>query len=171
MNHFPVLETQSIRIPLSDIYMEVDIRTYYQGETLKDKDVNAARIQTSEDDRDALRPFLESGLNTVAGCMLKRLKDLTWDIREEGGAETILLEFTPHLRIPVRDAEKATALLRKAISDYLSNHCLAGWLQIVRPDLAGIPLSHELPLLWQVTKFTAMLSGMVRRRATDLGGI
>ena len=45
----------AIEIKLSSVFSEIDVRTYYQGESLKKKDADFSSIQTSSDDYDMLR--------------------------------------------------------------------------------------------------------------------
>ena len=64
----------AIEIKLSSIFSEIDVRTYYQGESLKKKDADFSSIQTSSDDYDMLRSPVETALNNISGRLIKRVK-------------------------------------------------------------------------------------------------
>ena len=76
----------------------------------------------------------------------------------------------PYERIPPH-ADKIMELLKKAIWDYIVNYVHYEWLLTVKPELAPVPEQRNENLMWDVVKFIGMISGIVRRRATDLGGI
>lgn len=155
-----------IDITLASIFSEVDSRTYYQGEALKRKDADFVSIQTSVDDYDALRTFIETALNNTSGRLIKRVKEFEWIIDDEG----ITIHLIPYNRIPPH-ADKVAKLLKKAIFDYIVNYSIYEWLLVVKPELASVSESRNEPLLWDIVKFIGMISGNLRRRATDLAGI
>lgn len=155
-----------IEITLASIFSEVDSRTYYQGEALKRKDADFVSIQTSADDHDALRTFIETALNNTSGRLIKRVKEFEWVIDDE----SITMHMIPYNRIPPH-ADKVIKLLKKAIFDYLVSYSIYEWLLVVKPELASVSESRNEPLLWDVVKFIGMISGNLRRRATDLAGI
>ncbi len=166
MNRF--VEKLVIAIASEKVFSDVHFRTYYQGETLKRKDADFASIQTSSDDEDLLASFLETAVNELAGKMVKRVIALDWKI-EEGGM--ITFELYPYRRIPVEDAEKVKKLLERSMTDYMANRCLYEWLLVVNPELSSAAFSRNNRLEGEVLKHIGMVSGMVRRRATDLAGI
>lgn len=51
------------------------------------------------------------------------------------------------------------------------NYTSYEWFLIVSPELAQVPEKRNDMLMRDVVKFIGMISGMVRRRATDLAGI
>lgn len=155
----------SIAIPTERVLSEINLKTYYQGESLKRKDADFVSIQTSEDDYDVLYTFIETALNTINGRLIKRVKNFEWVINED-----ITISLTPYDRIPPH-ADKVVELLKKAIFDYTVNYCIYEWLLVVKPELASISGSRNEILLCDVVKFIGMLSGAIRRRATDLAGI
>lgn len=155
-----------IAIPASDIFSEVNIRTYYQGESLKRKDADFVSIQTSEDDYDALRTYIETALNNINGRLIKRVREFDWIIT----SGNITITLLPYDRIPPH-ADKVVKLLEKAIFDYIVNYCIYEWLTVVKPELSSVTERRNDILLTDVVKFIGMISGMVRRRATDLAGI
>lgn len=160
------MDSLSINIQLSSIFSEIDVRTYYQGESLKKKDADFSSIQTSSDDYEVLRTLVETAVNNISGRLIKRVKSLDWIMSEEN----INITLTPYNRIPPH-ADKVVVLLKKAIQDYIVNYICYEWLLIVKPELAPVPEQRNDTLMWDVVKYIGMLSGIVRRRATDLGGI
>lgn len=157
----------SINIELTNIFSEIDSRTYYQGESFKRKDADFVSIQTSEDDKDALFPIIETALKNIYGRLIKRIKYFEWSL----DANVINIELVPYSRIPEEHGNKVVALLKKSIFDYIVNYCCYEWLLIVKPELAHIPEKRNSFLLSEVSKFIGMISGRIRRRTTDLAGI
>lgn len=156
-----------IDIELGSIFSEIDSRTYYQGESFKRKDVDFVSIQTSEDDKDILLPIIETALNNVSGRLIKRIRGFKWSVN----ANTISIELVPYYRVPEEHANKVIALLKKAIFDYIVNYSCYEWLLVVKPELAHVTENRNATLLSEVSKFIGMISGRIRRRATDLAGI
>lgn len=155
-----------IVISLSSIFSEINIRTYYQGESLKRKDADFVSVQTSEDDHDALLTFVETALNNTNGWLIKRVREFDWVM----GSENVEITLVAHSRIPPH-ADKVVKLLEKAIFDYIVNYSIYEWLLVVKPELASVTENRNDSLLWDVVKFIGMISGNIRRRATDLAGI
>lgn len=160
------MDSLNIEIQLSAIFSEVDVRTYYQGESLKKKDADFSCIQTSSDDYDTLRTPIETALNNINGRLIKRVRDFKWSVDEAA----LNIELIPHNRIPPH-VDKVVLLLKKAIFDYIVNYVCYEWFLMVNPELAPIPEKRSEALMWDVVKFIGMISGMIRRRATDLAGI
>lgn len=160
------MEGLLIEIQLSNILLEIDSRTFYQGESLKRKDVDFVSIQTSSDDYELLHSFIETALNNISGRLIKRVKDFEWAI----DGEKISINLMPHNRIPPH-SDKVIILLKKAIFGCIVNYCIYEWLLVVKPELASVSEQRNEPLLWDVVKFIGMISGNIRRRATDLAGI
>lgn len=160
------MDSLSINIQLSNIFSEIDVRTYYQGESLKKKDADFSSIQTSSDDYEALRTPIETALNNINGRLIKRVRCFEWLIDDK----EINISLAPYNRIPPH-AERVVELLKKSVYDYIVNYAIYEWLLTVQPELAAVPEQRNERLMWDVVKFIGMLSGMVRRRATDLGGI
>ena len=156
----------SITIEIQKLYDEVNSRLYYQGESLKRKDIDFVSVQTGEDDYPQLHTFVETALNNISERMLKRVISFTYSFDTD-----ILITLSPYDRMPAEDAEKVIPLLKKAMIDYIVNYVMYEWLLVVKPDLAPINESRNDSLLYFVIKFIEMISGRVRRRATDLAGI
>lgn len=160
------MDSLNIEIQLSSIFSEVNLRTYYYGESLKKKDADFSCIQTSPDDYDVLRTPIETAVNNINGRLIKRVQDFRWNM----DAMVLTIELIPYNRIPPH-ADKVVQLLNKAIFDYIVNYTSYEWFLIVSPELAQVPEKRNDMLMRDVVKFIGMISGMVRRRATDLAGI
>ena len=156
----------SINIEIQKLYDEINSRLYYEGESLKRKDIDFASIQTGDDDYPQLRTFVETALNNISERMLKRVISFTYSFVSD-----IDITLLPYYRVPTEDAEKVIPLLKKAMIDYIVNYAIYEWLLVVKPDLAPINGQRNEDLLYIVIKFIEMISGRVRRRATDLAGI
>lgn len=165
------MDPLTITLTVEEIFKEVDIRTYYYGEKLKQGDTSAALLQTSSDDYDAMFTYLDTALNDVCGYALKKVRAFDFSVDHEG--ESITLSFLPYFRIPKQHAVIVLRLLRKSISDYLVNRCIEEWLTTVQPELAVTYTAKNSQLLDAVLKHIGMISGQrqVRRRATNLAGI
>lgn len=160
------MDSLNIEIQLISIFSEVNLRTYYYGESLKKKDADFSCIQTSPDDYDALRTPIETAVNNINGRLIKRVQDFRWNM----DATVLTIELVPYNRIPPH-ADKVVQLLNKAIFDYIVNYTSYEWFLIVSQELARVPEKRNDMLMRDVVKFIGMISGMVRRRATDLAGI
>lgn len=160
------MDSLNIEIQLSSIFSEVNLRTYYYGESLKKKDADFSCIQTSPDDYDTLRTPIETAVNNINGRLIKRVWDFKWSM----DAAVLSIELVPYNRIPPH-ADKVVLLLKKAIFDYIVNYTSYEWFLIVSPELSQFPEKRNDTLMQDVAKFIGMISGMVRRRATDLAGI
>lgn len=161
-----------VTLTLDSIYDEVNARTYYQGESLKRKDIDYVSVQTSGDDYDALRTYVETALNNVCGYLLKKVKGFTWGIADDDEKIGIIsISLVPYCRVPAEHAEKVCKLVGKALFDYIVNYTLYEWYLVVKTELAGDVGMRNDALLSEVLKHIGMASGRIRRRATDLAGI
>lgn len=161
------MEKILIDIELAGVFSEIDSRMYYQGESMKRKDIDFVSIQTCDDDREILLPIMETALSNINGSLVKRVKDFEWHV----GEKSISIELVPYLRIPEDHAGKVALLLKKSIFNYIVNYCCYEWLLVVKPELASVPENRNAVLLAEVSKFIGMISGRIRRRSTDLAGI
>ena len=157
---------------MDSIYDEVNARTYYQGESLKRKDIDYVSVQTSSDDYDALRTYVETALNNACGYLLKKVKAFSWEIADDDEKIGIIsISLIPYCRIPPIHAEKVCRLVGKALFDYIVNYTLYEWYLVVKTELANAVGARNDALLSEVLKHVGMISGRIRRRATDLAGI
>ena len=155
---------------LKELFYDVRMRLYHLGEMLKRKDPDLAGIQAGEDeDSEILMPFVETAINRVKQAMLKRVGDM--EVNLSYGCEEAQIFLYPYNRIPQVDAYKVADMLRKSIHDYAVNLCMAEFLTVVSPQHAVPFLQKDESLLYEVTKCTACLGGLVKRRPTNLAGI
>lgn len=161
------MELQTITIKFDTVYDEIKSRLYYEGESLKRKDIDFVSIQAGEDDSAQLSSFIDTALNNISQQMLKRLVSYTYTKSDDSAVMT----FYPNSRIPETDAVKAVVFLTKAIIDYVVNYAMYEWLLVVKPEIANINEQRISPLMFNLCKYIEMLSKMPRRRATDLAGI
>lgn len=158
----------TITIPLSYIYTEVHSRTYYEGEALKRKDIDYVPLESSTDDEAQLQDFVSTAINDLQANLIKRVKECDPNIDDD---ENIVWTLTPYNRVPESDALRASKILGKAMQDYIVNKCVTEWKRVVFPSLVQTNESQEDILMYKVQRAVAMISGIVRRRATDLCGI
>lgn len=158
----------TITIPLSYVNFEVHSRTYYEGETLKRKDIDFVSVQTGADDERQMMDFIATAINDLQANLIKRVQECDNDIDED---ENIVFTLTPYERVPESDALRASKVLGKAMQDYIVNKCVTEWKRVVAPSLMQPNESVENDLMYKVERAIAMLAGRVRRRATNLCGI
>jgi len=150
---------------IDEILKEVDMQTYYAGESKKRQDVDADITQTSSDNYDELSVFMDTALNDVSGMLLKRTRSSSFTQDEK----SILCSIDPFT--VKANAEYISNLLKKAIFDYVVNYIVYKWIEMVKPEMAGLYFQNIAKLEYSVIKYVGMLSGHPRRRATDLAGI
>jgi len=150
---------------IDEILKEVDMQTYYAGESKKRQDVDADITQTSSDNYDELSVFMNTALNDVSGMLLKRTRSSSFTQDEK----SILCSINP-FTVKV-NAEYIGNLLKKAIFDYVVNYIVYKWIEMVKPEMAGLYFQNIAKLEYSVIKYVGMLSGHPRRRSTDLAGI
>lgn len=150
---------------IDGILKEVDMQTYYAGESKKRQDVDADITQTSSDNYDELSVFMETALNDVSGMLLKRTKSSSFT-QDEKSISFSIDPFTVKT-----SAEYLGILLKKAIFDYVVNYIVYKWFETVKPEMAGMYFQNIAKFEYSVIKYAGMLSGNPRRRATDLAGI
>lgn len=222
-----------ISIRMASIFEEVRMRLYFKGESLKRKDADYCVVQAGPDeDQDLLRGFVESGMNSIAQAVVKRMASFDWCIEapsapsvdkpadtepavgdsEVGDAavgdesttvdevpptdevppvvdevqpvvpedtatddkieeEYLTIVYVPYERKKPSDEARMLKIAEKAIFNYLVNYTIGEWLGVVSPDLSREFVSRNDGLMFSIRKAFAGLSPLLRRRATDLGGI
>lgn len=143
---------------------QIDLLTYYRGEAAKREDVNADLQQTSEDNADVLKGFLATACNNAAALCAKRMVTVDYSL-----TDTALLF---HLSPTHEENVYLVPLLKKALEDYLVNHCIYEWMLTMREEWALTYLHLQPACEASLEKIMAMLyRRRVRRRSTDLAGI
>lgn len=155
----------TITIPVQKILDDVNSKTYYIGESYKKKDADFCDVQTSEDNADELISYIETSVNEIVGNLTKRVNDISFEVTDD-----ITISFNPFNRLP-GNYEVVAKMLDKAIEDYVANYTTSQWLNTVKPEIVAAIFSLLDKNMSQINKYIGMLSGMVLRRATDLGGI
>lgn len=157
-----------LSISFKDIAHQVHLRSYYFGEALKRKDPDNVSIQSGEDDMDLLRPMTETAVEEIVSFMLKRARRVDW---EETENDEIEVEIEAYRRVPQSDEARVGKLLGKSVMDYLVLRTLQQWYGAVKPELRE-SVEYEISLSQTaIQKDISMISGRIRRRCTDLGGI
>ena len=143
----------TITIPLSYIYTEVHSRTYYEGESLKRKDIDYVPLQSSTDDEAQLHDFVSTAINDLQANLIKRVKECDPEIDDD---ENIVWTLTPYQRVPKSDALRASKVLGKAMQDYIVNKCVTEWKRVVFPSLVQANESQEDILMYKVQRAVAI---------------
>lgn len=143
-----------IYIPFNDIIDFVSLRTYYRGESVKRKDMDADLTQVSEDDKAIIRLHAQTAAASVCGILIQTLPCTRWLIEDED----LVFSFHDVLRPDVRD------LLRKAIFDYVTNQCVIQWYYDTMPELAAPYVALDATYQRQVVVYGGMLRNMGRRK-------
>ncbi len=156
-----------VTLSISQIVEEVNIQTYYLGESSKKKDPDLAIVQTSVDDMGLLLTPIETGVNEIAAMLIKRVSSFDWVI-EDG---RVVMDIVSYRRLPLTDAEKVGRILGKAIKDYLVTIAMVHHLTTVAPELSQPAIARIPANEASITRAISMISGNIRRRATDLGGV
>lgn len=180
-----------ISIRMASIFEEVRMRLYFKGESLKRKDADYCVVQAGPDeDQDLLRGFVESGMNSIAQAVVKRMASFDWCIETPSAPsvdepaspedtatddkieeECLTIVYVPYERKKLSDEARMLKIAEKAIFNYLVNYTIGEWLGVVSPDLSREFVSRNDGLMFSIRKAFAGLSPLLRRRATDLGGI
>ena len=165
------VNSYTVTFPLSKVYEEVSVQSWYQGEAQKRKDADMAIVQSSTDDTTQMQTVVETALNDIVLRMTKRLRDIDWSITDD----TVSIGYTPFARVPEGDAERVAAVMGKAIMDYMVNECLVSWFEttaVQHPEIANVYKAKQEVLMDKILNAVSMLSEHpVRRRATNLCGI
>lgn len=102
----------------------------------------------------------------------KVTEDTTEEVTKGASKEEyITITFVPYERMTTEDESRMCKIVRRAIFDYLANFVMGEWLETVNPEVSRSVVDKNDGLLFKVRRAFAGLSGMVRRRATDLAGI
>ena len=149
----PIAE-RVICIPLADVFHDVHLRTYYKGEGVKRKDIDADLTQSSGDDNDELGTFATTAANKVAAIIYTKLPHTRLTIADGD----IIFTFSDVIK------ENTRPMMQKAITDYIVNWCLYMWYHTTYPELAGVYLE-SMPIYEdEVIRCTNMIQRLVRKR-------
>ena len=112
-----ILAERIVCIPFKEVLYEVAMRTYYKGENVKRKDLDADLTQLSSDDQAVLRMFATTAANHVAGVIYTKMPHTQLMFTEDD----ILFTFNDVIK------ENTRAIMAKAILDYIVAWCMYQW--------------------------------------------
>lgn len=148
------LDERIISIPFEKVYYEIHERTYYKGENVKRKDIDADLTQSSKDDDEQLRLFATTAANRVAAIIYTKIPHVRLNVRDDD----IIYTFSDVIKLDTR------GLMEKAILDYIVNWCLYMWYQTTYPELAVVYLESMSNYEAEMIKCTNMLQRLPRKR-------
>ena len=144
-----------IAIPFRDIYYAVDCRTYYKGEVVKRKDMDADLTQTAKDwGNEEISMYATTAANMLSALIFTKIPSVRLMITRE----TIIFTFEDVIKANTKP------MIQKAIFDYIVNWCLYMWYHTTWPDLADQYLKLKDTYEAEVVKTTNMLQKVIRRR-------
>lgn len=151
-----------ISIPISEIFDEIKMNSYYSGESRKLDIPGVFVIQASDDDLMGMQGFIGTAANNCGGFLQiigPTEHTYTLDIIEYVvNVENCNLHILP--------------LLRKSIVDYIVYFTLYMWMGTVRPELRSIYEEFYTKSAVNINKYCSMIGKKpVRRRSTNLAGI
>ena len=155
----------TITIERNGLQQQIDLRNHYMGESAKRKDPDATTIQSSKDDKDLLRMFIDRACNELVTAVALRFPYISC----KAGEENIEIIFDTEKEYP----EHLLPMLEQCIINYLVNEAIMQWLLLRRPEMAHSYISLKGTLYSNVQHLFAKIYSRkrVRRRATDLAGI
>jgi len=145
---------QFIEIPFEDIFYAIHMRTWYKGENVKRKDMDADLTQTSRDDNEELSMFATTAANRVAAIIYTKIPNVNLIITPE----EIYYTFADVIK------RNTKPMIRKAIFDYIVNWCLYMWYHTTYPELAQSYLDMMQIYEDELKKTSNMLQKIIRRR-------
>ena len=155
----------TITIKRNELQQQIDLRNYYMGESAKRNDINAATIQSTNDEDRLLLMFAQRACNELITTVAVRFPSITC----EAGMENISVIF----ETPATPPSHLTPMLTQAITDYLVNEINMHWLLTVKPEMAQTNISLRNSLYNNVQQIFAKFYNRqkLRRRSTNLAGI
>lgn len=144
---------------------EVHLKTYYMGEAIKRKELDADTIETSKEEEELFEMILNKAVNDIMASVALRFASVRYSVEKE----YISLTFCG----ADERREELLPLLQQRINDYLVNELTMQWLNLRQPALAqGYDYRH---IQWtsSVKEILTMFYNhkKVRRRPTNLAGI
>ncbi|MBR2301673.1 MAG: hypothetical protein IKA41_06960 [Bacteroidaceae bacterium] len=155
----------NITIDRKRLQHEVHLRTYYMGEAIKRKEIDADTIESSDDESELFGILLRKAINQMMQSVALRFSSVEYSIDDA----YISLTFNN----ADEKREKLLPLLQQSINDYLVSELTAQWLNLRQPALAqGYDYRH-IQWISSVKEALSMFYNhkKVRRRPTNLAGI
>lgn len=155
----------NILIKREELQQEVDLKTYYMGEAIKRKDIDADTIQSSTDEEELFGMFLQKAVNELATSVAMRFDSVKFDVTDN----YVSISFTHNGKTNI----EVTSILRQRIKDYLVNKIIYSWLNLRQTvSTAEYYQIHNIELSKVKDIFAIFYNkNKVRRRSTDLAGI
>lgn len=155
IEHLPhIPEEKVLLIPFNDVFFAVESRTYYKGEVVKRKDMDADLTQSSSDDNTEMSMYATTAANMVSAIIITKIPHARLIITKDD----IVFAFEDVIK------PNTKPLIQKAIFDYIVNWCLYMWYHTTWPDLADPYLQLQKTYEDEVVKTTNMLKKVVKRR-------
>lgn len=153
----------NILIKREELQQEVDLKTYYMGEAIKRKDIDADTIQSSTDEEELFGMFLQKAVSELAASVAMRFDTVKFDVTDN----YVSISFT-HI-----GNTEVTSILRQRIKDYLVNEIIYSWLNLRQTaSTAEYYQIHNIGLSKVKDIFAIFYNkNKVRRRSTNLAGI
>lgn len=154
----------NILIERAELQQQTDLKTFYMGEALKRKTLDADIIESSPDEKELFGMFLKTACNELIASVATRFPEISCEIE----SDFVSITF----RNSKKEEPHLMAILRQAITDYLTNEITLQWLLLRNPEMAQSYISLRMNLYNNVQQqFAKLMKRKTRRRATDLGGI
>lgn len=155
----------NILIKREELQQEVDLKTYYMGEAIKRKDIDADTIQSSTDEEELFGMFLQKAVSELAASVAMRFDTVKFDVTDN----YVSISFT-HIG---NTNTEVTSILRQRIKDYLVNEIIYSWLNLRQTaSTAEYYQIHNIGLSKVKDIFAIFYNkNKVRRRSTNLAGI
>jgi len=118
----------NIVINRNELQQEVDLRTYYMGEAIKRKDIDADTIESSTDEHELFTSILNKALNELVTSIIQRFSSVKYNVEEEYACFSFESEH--------QHREDLLPLLKQKIKDYLINELISNWFSLRQPMLA-----------------------------------
>lgn len=155
----------NIIINRNELQQETDLKTYYMGEAIKRKDLDADTIESSTDEHELFTSILNKAMSELVTAIIQRFSSVKYKVEEE--YVNIIIESE------IQQRNDLLPLLKQKIKDYLTNELLANWLALRQPMLSQNYQFKHMEWLSSVKEVFAMFYNKkkVRRRSTNLAGI
>lgn len=149
-------------IYIDSLLQEINILNWYQGESAKRYDDNADKVQTCQDQQDALLFHLRSVVVDILQFANPNRVKFTCEYKDD----SLVFSLSP-LR---EGREYMLDILKEAIRQYLIYEIRRLWLMNVKPDMADASLRETLRenIRKGINDVTA-IGNKVRRRYAPLG--
>ena len=151
-----------MKLYIEDMKREIDILNWYKGEAAKRADLDAALVQSGNDQQDAILYHLRSAVTDIlVDANSNRVK---FTCAYDDDALTFSLS-------PLREGkEYMLDILKEALRQYLVYEVRRLWMMNMRPEWADASLKGRLQQnIRDAMSASTSMGAKVRRRATTMG--